>query len=230
MVRFVEGFTHQFIYTLSPAEIQDAIKRTGHALGEVEKEEAITSIQDFTCPFALHHIFHELIETQRIVPRWEDFNAFVKRDVRGKWYEPLRNASGALPEIKAMIAALGKQEAWDRAKRAIQWRLGNFYLSAMRELDLFVRLRHMGVPLRYHVLADVLLRVDFWTPDTLLCVYFENRRYRDRKHSTEDFFTGIPIVHTRFERQGFGKIWLADKLAVNELRDELLTTRAGDTL
>jgi hypothetical protein len=185
VVRFVEGFTHRAIYTLTPADIQDAVKRTGHALGEVKKEEAMTVIQDFACPFALHHIFHELLESTRSIPLWEEFEAHIKGQARDKWWEPMRQSVGSLPGIEDLIASHGREGAWRRIQRAVQWRLGNFYLSAMRELDLFIRLRHMGVSLRYHILADVLLRVDFWTPDIVLCVYFENRAYRDRKHDTE---------------------------------------------
>ena len=228
VVRFVEGFTHRFIYTLAPADMHDAVERTGHALGDVRKEEAIGAIQDFTCPFALHHMFHELLESKQAIPLWEDFNAYIQDQARDKWWAPLRQSVGSFPDIQELIASHGREEAWRRVQRAVRWRIGNFYLSAMRELDLLIRLRHMGVPLRYHVLADVLLRVDFWTPDTLLCVYFENRRYRDRKHETELFFSDVPITHAKFERQGFGKVWLASDAAVSKLRVELMQVKGED--
>ncbi|MDQ2842662.1 MAG: hypothetical protein M3Y72_16795 [Acidobacteriota bacterium] len=189
VVRFVEGFTHQFIYALSPADIQDTVTRTGHALGDVAKEEAIRSIQDFTCPFALHYIFHEFPENKQEIPLWEDFDAHIHHRARDKWWNPLRQSAGTFPDIQQLITVYGRDEAWSRVKRAVRWRLGNFYLSAMRELDLFIRLRHIGVPLRYHILADVLLRVDFWTPDTLLCVYFLNSRSR-QEAGDRAFFLG----------------------------------------
>lgn len=227
VVRFVEVFTHRVIYTRSPADMQDAIERTGHALGDVQKEEAITAIQDFTCPFALHHIFHELLESKKAIPLWEDFDAHIHDQARAQWWDPLRLSVGSFPDIQQLIRLHGREEAWNRVKRAVRWRLGNFYLSAMRELDLFIRLRHMGVPLRYHILADVLLRVDFWTPDTLLCVYFLNSKYRGRKQETERFFSNVSVTHATFERQGFGKIWLASDAAISKLRDKLLTDPAS---
>ena len=98
-------------------------------------------------------------------------------------------------------------------------RVRKFYFTHDNE---FPSLRHLGVPLRYHVLADVLLRVVFWMPDRLLCVYFENRRYRDRKHETELFFSSVPATHAKFERQEFGQIWLAGDSVVNKVRDELM--------
>jgi hypothetical protein len=58
VVRFVERFTHRFIYTLSPTDVLDTAEHTGHALGDVQAGESVRAIQDFTCPFALSQIFH----------------------------------------------------------------------------------------------------------------------------------------------------------------------------
>jgi hypothetical protein len=221
VVSFVEGFTHRHLLELSSQTMRQVMKRSEHPLGDVEKEEAIGFIEDFTCPFALQHIFHGFIEERRAVPTWQEFDAYIHTGARSQWLEPLRNNLVAAPDIQALIAQYGRDVAWERAKRAIRWRLGKFYLSATRELDLFTRLREVGAPIKYHLFADVLLRVDFWTPGALVCVYFENRKYRERKHPAEDYFTGVNIIHARIERQGFGRFWLAKADAVEALAAQL---------
>ncbi|GMA16023.1 hypothetical protein E5F05_09250 [Deinococcus metallilatus] len=117
-----------------------------------------------------------------------------------------------------------------RLGRAVQWRLGKFYYSAMRELDIQVRLREdHGLPLRYHLLADVLLRTDFWLGDDLVCVYFANPKYRDREVGRKPpaaAFLGqatppFTIHHVGIERQGFGKFWIASDASIADLARRL---------
>jgi hypothetical protein len=221
VVQFVEGFRHRRLFELSADDIRKVMRRSGHALGDVDKTEAIRSIEDFTCPFALQHIFHGYLEERGVVPSWEEFDSYLHHDARNMWMEPLRQTLSSFPEVQQLIAERGKEAAWKQVQRAIRWRLGKFYLSCMRELDLIARLREMGVPLRYHVFADVLLRVDFWTGGKLACVYFENQLYRNRKRRTEEFFPDHQILHARIERQGFGKFWVAKDEAVQELAARL---------
>jgi hypothetical protein len=217
LVEYVEGFTHRYLFTLSPEAVKKVMDDSEHPLGNVGKEEVLRFIEDFTCPFALQHVFHGFIEQAGFVPTWQEFEAYIHEGARDKWFEPLRALLHDLPAALALVQQIGKNEAWETIKRAIRWRLGKFYLSAMRELDLLTRIRELGVPVRYHLLADVLLRVDFWTDNTLVCVYFENRKYRHRKPPAERFFTGIDIIHAKIERQGFGRFWLATGPAVNKL-------------
>jgi hypothetical protein len=88
----------------------------------------------------------------------------------------------------------------------------------MREVDLLLRLRNAGIPVRYHLLADVLFRADLWLNSLVVCLYFPNPNYRSgkdagRKPPAESFFAGatpsFEIVHFPVERQGFGRVWLA---------------------
>jgi hypothetical protein len=45
----------------------------------------------------------------------------------------------------------------------LQWRLGNFYLSAMREIELVMKLRSAhGWDVNYHILADAEFKADAW--------------------------------------------------------------------
>jgi hypothetical protein len=221
VVAFVEGFTHRHLFELTPDMLRAVMESSVHPLGDVQKEEAIKSIEDFTCPFALQHIFHGYVEETGTVPRWQEFDDFIHNGARSKWLEPLRGALASFPEVHEMVGKWGRDRTWEKVKRAIRWRLGKFYLSAIREIDLLTRLRELSVPLRYHLLADVLLRVDFWTENTLVCVYFENPTFRQRKRPTEHFFTGVNILHQKIERQGFGRFWLASEAAIREMAAQI---------
>lgn len=96
--------------------------------------------------------------------------------------------------------------------------MGKFYYSAVRELDVQVRLREEhGLPLRYHLLADLLLRTDYWLGDALVCVSFANPKYREQEAGCRPpaaVFLGLAappftIHHIGIERQGFGNFWIA---------------------
>lgn len=222
VVQFVEHFTHRQLFRLTSEYLREVMKASNHPLGNIQNEESLGFIEDFTCPFALQHIFHGYIEEKAAVPTWQEFEDYINTEARDKWLSLVRDSLGDSPAVKSMAEKFGRAQAWEAIKRAIQWRLGKFYLSSMRELDLLTRLRELGVPLKYHVLADVLLRVDFWTDTALVCVYFENPKYRDRKRPTERFFTGFDIIHAKIKRQGFGNFWLAMDEAVRELAAKLL--------
>lgn len=132
------------------------------------------------------------------------------------WHQQLANLLGP-PNSE------DQRRAWSRAAK---WRLGKFYLSAIREIDVLAKLRHSGLELKYHLLADVLFRADFWRGNTLVCLYFPNPAYRSgsktgRKPPAERFFDGaVPpfnIIHFPVGRQGFAKVWRADRVSIDDL-------------
>jgi hypothetical protein len=217
VVPFVESFTHEYLFALAPDAVRKVVASSSHALGDVESREQMEEIEDFTTPFALQHLFHWYIEKYRILPTWKQFRDWmVEGEAAPLWYEILRRHLGA-------PSSADERRQWSRAAR---WRLGKFYLSAMREIDLLARLRATGLPVRYHLLADVLFRTDFWLDGLLVCLYFPNPRYRDgaasgRKPPAESFFSGakppFDIVHFPVERQGFGKVWMATDASVEAL-------------
>ncbi|WP_157659667.1 hypothetical protein [Burkholderia ubonensis] len=217
VVAFVENFTHRYLFALSPNDVRNVIRNSTHALGNVKAEEQLDYIEDFTTPFAFQHLFHWYIEHNRGIPTWKQFRDWmVEGPAAPCWYVPLK-------EYLEHHYPRGDRRAWSRAAR---WRLGKVYLSNMRELDLLARLREAGIPIRYHVLADVLFRVDFWAGDVLVCTYFPNSSYRDgseagRKPPAERYFADanppFKIVHVPIERQGFGKIWLTSNDSVVRL-------------
>jgi len=214
VVSFVENFEHKALFEFTPTDMQNVMEETEHALGDVPKEHAIKEIEDFTCPFALQHIFHRYIENAGRIPTWQQFSRWMNNQAYPYWLE----------EIEPLKKSLqGYSE--DRINDAVRWRLGKFYYSALRELDLLIWLRSRTLDVKYHLLADVLLRVDLWIEDLLVCVYFANKKYRagnkGRKPPAESFFNEaappFKILDFPVERQGFGNIWLISEQSKAEL-------------
>ena len=169
VVDFVENFTHEELFRITPDDVRRVCQETEHALGNVPKEHQIQKIQDFTCPFALQHLFHRSIERLGDLPTWQRFWRWMNHQARPRWLD-------AIEPLRRELRAEGFSAA--RIDDAIRWRVGIFYYSALREVDMLVSLHGRGVKVTYHLLADVLLRVDWWIGQTLVCVYVPNPAYR----------------------------------------------------
>jgi hypothetical protein len=217
VVPFVTGFVHDYLFQIDPAAVESVIARSGHALGNVQSTEQLKVIEDFSTPFALHHLFHWCVENHRALPTWEEFADWMTQGEAGPlWHQQLVGRLGPPSGDE-------QRRKWSRAAK---WRLGKFYLSAIREIDVLARLRHAGLELKYHLLADVLFRADFWSGNSLVCLYFPNTTYRagsdkGRKPPAERFFEGahppFDIIHFPVHRQGFGKVWRADNSSIDAL-------------
>lgn len=69
VIFFVEGFVHRFLFTITEEMLEETMKRSEHALGDLKREEAEDRrIEDFDTPFALHYLFHMYLEEARSVP------------------------------------------------------------------------------------------------------------------------------------------------------------------
>jgi hypothetical protein len=221
---FVHGFQHDYLFNITYEEIVQARKASDHALGDVKKEEQLREVEDWTTPFAFQHLFHRFLEEERQVPTWQTFSKWLNKPAAAFFIDPLFH------HVK-WSEADRQQRQWLR--RAFRWRLGKFYYSAMRELDLMVRLQsEYGVPIRYHLLADVLLRTDFWLNSDIICVYFANPKYRagnaGRKPPAETFMgradPPFRIHHVEITRQGFGKFWVASDESIKTIATILATS------
>ena len=164
VVDFFKLFRHERLFAVTPEQVDEVIATTEHALGDVAAIEQIREIEDFTCPFAFEHLFHRYIERTGRVPTWQQFWRWMHQQARPYW----------LDQLEPLRQQLSARYTDRRIDNAVRWRLGKFYYSALREVDLLVDLHSWGLPLKYHVLADVLLRVDYWIRQTLVCIYFPN--------------------------------------------------------
>lgn len=231
VVRFVENFTHDSLFKVSSADVLRVIDSTGHALGDVASEEQCKFMEDFTCPFAFQHLFHDLLETSGKVPSWQECVAYMNGSARSRWVAPLMRFLSSSPDAQDYLKRFDSEESGKTAiLRAVKWRVGKFYLSALRELDLLVRLREANIPVRYHVLADVLLRVDAWIGKVLLCLYVRNPTYRDgrqgRKPTARRFFPPeFRVEECYIEHQGQGVVWRVSDAEVGRIVE--LTSKQG---
>jgi len=223
VIPFVQGFKHEKLFTFAMSDYERVVKESGHALGNVQSGEQIKGIEDYNTPFALQHLFHDLIETKGILPTWEQYSTWMKTEAKSRYLGPLMAHFGYRELDTAGRLRLG---------RAIQWRLGKFYYSAMREIELMLKVKEVhGVQMRYHLLADVLLRVDFWHGKTLICVWFSNPKYRTqdagRKVAAKTYFDDgsddINIINVEIERQGYGNFWRASNDSIQRLGEAILS-------
>ena len=101
------------------------------------------------------------------------------------------------------------------------------YYSAFRELELFTKLRsRFHLPVKYHLLADVLLRADLWMDRNVVSLFFGNPQYRQgtvgRKQRPQYFLEpGFRFLEVTLPRQGYGKFWRVNDEDVTVLAQKL---------
>lgn len=223
VVAFVQGFTHEHLYQLTLAQVKEVCQTTQHALGNIKKIESLCEVEDFTCPFAMHHLFHDCLERLGRLPKWEEFWAWM--------HEPYASTRFIVPIRKSFEWDSADARRKAQLDRAFQWRVGKFYYSALREVHTITYLREKhGLPLKYHLLADVLLRTDFWHEDTLIGLYLNNSQFRDeaggRKERMEDIFADARpkfrfYRSTMDDQKIYGKVYLFKKSSLDKMASDL---------
>ncbi|GAA2070361.1 hypothetical protein GCM10009801_21000 [Streptomyces albiaxialis] len=178
------------VYEMSPGDVQSVCSRTEHALGLVRREvgESVAAIVDWHPDFAFTHMFHLCMEHIGHLPTYQEFREFADTDHLG-----MRMLGGPSRAKVREVASLGVPE--DRARAAMRWRVGNAYYSFLREVVTVVTLRHLGVDVRVHPLADALFRVDAWVGRKVLSLLISNRKFRQGQ---------------RHGRKVRPELWLAD--------------------
>ncbi len=201
-------------YATTSDELRAVAASTVHALGEVKKREisGVTEIRDWNPRFAMTHVLHYALEQIRKPFTYQEFRAFAADDPTARWM--LTD-----PSIEAVRLAT-ERYGRERARDAMQWRIGNSYYSFLRELLTVVGIREAGLDLRVHPLADALFRTDAWIGRTVVSLYIGNAAFRDgaagRKPQPRDLlgesFTyvslNLPAQHT------FGRLHVPDRAAL----------------
>lgn len=216
VVPFVEKAATAAAYMLKPSDVEFACAHTVHALGDIDKRVAtsVAAIVDWHPSFAFQHVLHHCLETLGEAPTYQAFRTFCRDDemARAMLTDPAR-------ERVAQAEAAGVPASV--ARSAMQWRVGNAYLSFMRELYVLSVLRQAEVDARYHVLADVLFRVDFWVADLCLSVFVGNPRFLSgssgRKIPAPDLLSDGPFAFAILElptRHVYGVVHLPDATEV----------------
>lgn len=197
VVKFASGLTTRATYSITPEMIEEACRRTRHALEDPDGRrlrrsvgEAVTPIADWYPNFPIVHSLYFAVERLGRPPLWDEVIALWRQE------EPLRSMLG-LPAAFAVRAAVDAGHSQCDAREAMWWRLGNAYYSMLRELYVISVLRQGGWPVEYHVIADALFRADFWLGDTVVSLFVANAHYRDgrgrgRKLSARDVLGDCP--------------------------------------
>ena len=187
IVAFVNGLRYKTLYSLTVDDLMPVTRwkkpRYGvsplHALGKHEKidvEEVL--VEDWrTPPWSFNMLFHEQMESIGRIPTWPEVYRYFNTTARERVWN----------RFKHDFALDTHDSPWkvgfrEKLKLAFRWRLGRAYYSFIREVDLLVRLRRQhGLDVRYHLLADLQLKVDLFCGKALLEVFIGSPRIRQEQ-------------------------------------------------
>lgn len=182
----MQEFKHQHIYDLEYDDFKNVYLSTFPPLGiitprrDLDDELAVALVGDVGSgsPWTFLQVFHDYLEEKGAVPTWQQLETYLEGPAADRllnpykaelWLEFLdlfRTSRESFPNlIGAPTSTL--ESLFDIG---IRWRIGNFYLSALRELDILIRLRReYGLDVNYHLLADAVYKADFWMQDSRGC-------------------------------------------------------------
>jgi hypothetical protein len=104
------------------------------------------------------------------------------------------------------------------AWQAVRWSTGIAYYSFLREMYALAALRDAGIAARYHVVPDVLWRVDLWVDDLCLELFVHNAEFKasedvGRKTTSAAWLGDGPFEFVKLEmakQAKFGVVHLPD--------------------
>lgn len=221
----MDGFRkleHRILYKLNIVDVDNAIAKTTHSLGNLEKScSKFDNIHNYSPPVPLIYIFHSILEKLGRVPLWNDVQRYLFGEMRSLCWIPFcksRNLDPSLPVITHDKRILD----------AFQWRIGNAYYSWLREIDLLTYLRRKHkLDLRYHFLVDAEWRADFVAGRIMLELYIKNREFKDdgsgRKLTCAKMNEGYKVLPIKMDvRPAFGKPWLVSDKGKGVIARELM--------
>jgi hypothetical protein len=231
VVSYVTHFTHSYLFAIEPKEFEEvrqrmASSRREHALEGAEKEDETQDSEGLENSWAYVQLFYRFIEEKRCVPSWLEWRRWLATEVPALLVGPLKTKfdwDSRSPEQRSAL------------RRSLRWRIGNAYYGTMRELNVLIRLRAMGIPVKYHVLADALFAVDCWNNDNIVSVFVGNATMKDakgggRKRRPQDrlgnakppfAFHDITLRIARGEGNRYGILYLADDQSIRRVAEAL---------
>jgi len=202
------------IYEILPADVlpflHPPMDEWPFPRGTRKSDWMVPEIENMTGGLPLAMGFHNYVEQFGRIPTWSQARQWFSDSSQSSIFhdpawEKYRANRSNIPE-----------ERWERG---ICWRIGNAYLSFIREMDFLSRMVHVhGIPLRMHILADAVLKVDFWCGPHAVCVFIPN----DMKRRKKTPVAGINgVVHEVMI--GDGTAWVEEnglrrRLAWNEIK------------
>jgi len=204
------------IYRIRPEEVRPFLRPPIHEWpfpeGSGAKGRKLSEVEDLTGGLPLALALQRFVEAHGCIPTWREatewFSTPEQLDVFvGPAWRQYHEGADTRP------VPVSKR----RWQLAIGWRIGNAYLSFLREADFLSRMIHdHGIPLRMHILADAVLKTDFWIGRHAVCVFVPNDK-RQRKASPE---ASTGIIHE--VEIGDGTRWVEEdgmrrRIAWNEI-------------
>ncbi len=183
VVPFVVSFDQEYLFTIKRTQF-DEVKAViesnprEHALLGVSSSDNIALTKNLNTPWAFVQLFHRYLQERQSLPTWLEWRDWLRNDAKDLFAVPAsrRVHFGRLDEF-------GKEAI----KRGLNWRLGNVYYSCMRELDVLIRLRdEYELPVKYHILADALFRVDYWRGLRTACLFVSNDEMKAAQAGRKD--------------------------------------------
>lgn len=152
-----------------------------------KKQALYSNVEDLYTVRPVVSVFHQMMESKHVVPTWLNFETvFYNTRTDLFWDEIQRkcNFTSLSPADKRFIVD------------AVTWRFGLMYFSFLREIHLITALRELhGIDVKYNIVADVIMKVDFWFENRAFSMFVNNQRYRTaesgRKKSASSIF-GCP--------------------------------------
>ncbi|UGT66114.1 hypothetical protein LTT66_22735 [Nocardia gipuzkoensis] len=180
------------IYDVEPQHILSL--DTEHPLGDLREDFHNTAklVRDWRPNFAFSHLFHFCLEDLGRIYSWQEFrDGWSAAPARRPWlWEPAQMMQAKAADHLVKTKNISRDEALVSARNAMQWRIGAFYYSFLREIYALGWLRQHGLPCLSHPLADALFRADLWCGNAVVSIYIGNPNYRSgsqgRKHPAED--------------------------------------------
>jgi len=178
----LQGFVHSRVFEVHPGDVEPLLnppmKDWPFRPGTRKDDWRIRSVDDMTGGEPLVLAMHRFVEAHGRVPSWHDVCGWMMEpEVLPTFVRPAWDMYNALPEQE--------RPSRTRWQMAITWRIGNAYLSFLREMDFLSRMiHHHGIALRTHIVVDSVLKVDFWCGASAVCLYLPNS-YRERKASPD---------------------------------------------
>ena len=210
--RTVMALRHTYLPGVTPTMVDEALAASSHALGELTREVNVDPVKSANPPWALTYLFHEVLETDHAVPTWDRYRVVLTGALAERWYAP----------VLAEARAAGLSDA--EAHRAIQWRTANAWQGCMRKVSVLATLRDThGLPVAYHQLADVNLKVDMWMDRCVVRLVMPSR-YEQHKDTSMAAFerAGFRVLEIEHRGRGDGYLWLPHASIVDALADQLV--------
>lgn len=171
-----------------------------HALGHIHTDavDLFLDVRNWTTSFAFLHVFYRIMEDRRELLTWSQLRAelgdaryremiwvpaqHMVADQSRQRARQLLHDAGTLRPTPAQVEQQA-EEAAKAVRQAMQWRIGNVYLSFIREQYVAAKLREEFGDVGQHPLADVLFRTDCWVGNTNIDIFIPNKDYRSTEGS-----------------------------------------------